>query len=358
RWLVVTTRALTARALRLGVSPTALVLALFAETLDRRAPQRRTALVVTTSHRPYLAAGTQHLVGPFTSTAVLVLEREADESLDEQAAAVHARLGEHLRHGLVSGVEALRGQRTGQPAPAVVFTSLLDVGPPPGVAGGFGAAIEYGVSQTTDVALDHQMWEQDGALRYRWDIDPTRFAPGAVETAFAAFGNALAAACTEAAADPRPPRPLQEAYLVARTAAADGPAEGCQCYQSFEADALDLQALADALRRLVDGHAVLRAAFAADGVTDRRHGPAQWRIPVIEAGDPAAHPALRAAIREEMTNQPFPLGSWPLFDLRVTRDDSGLSVVHCAFDLLVADGLSIHLLYRDLWRLYADPAAR
>ncbi|MCW1097520.1 amino acid adenylation domain-containing protein [Streptomyces sp. RS2] len=351
-------RALTARALRLGVSPTALVLALFAETLDRRAPQRRTALVVTTSHRPYLAAGTQHLVGPFTSTAVLVLEREADESLDEQAAAVHARLGEHLRHGLVSGVEALRGQRTGRPAPAVVFTSLLDVGPPPGVAGGFGAAIEYGVSQTTDVALDHQMWEQDGALRYRWDIDPTRFAPGAVETAFAAFGNALAAACTEAAADPRPPRPLQEAYLVARTAAADGPAEGCQCYQSFEADALDLQALADALRRLVDGHAVLRAAFAADGVTDRRHGPAQWRIPVIEAGDPAAHPALRAAIREEMTNQPFPLGSWPLFDLRVTRDDSGLSVVHCAFDLLVADGLSIHLLYRDLWRLYADPAAR
>ncbi|WP_326805428.1 amino acid adenylation domain-containing protein [Streptomyces sp. NBC_01788] len=351
-------QALTARAVRLGVSPTALVLALFAEALDRRAPQQRTALVVTTSSRPYLAAETPYLVGPFTSTAVLVLEREADETLDEQAAAVHARLGEHLRHGLVSGIEALREQRTGRPGPAVVFTSLLDVGPPPGVAGGFGAAIEYGVSQTTDVALDHQMWEQDGALRYRWDIDPTRFAPGAVEAAFAAFGNALAAACTELVGDPRPPRALQEAYMVARTAAGDGPAEGCQCYQSFEVDALDLEALADALRRLVEGHAVLRAAFAADGVTDRQHGPGQWRIPVIEAGDPAAHPALRGLIREEMTNQPFPLGGWPLFDLRVTRDDSGFSVVHCAFDLLVADGLSIHLLYRDLWRLYADPAAR
>ncbi|MCF4138048.1 condensation domain-containing protein [Streptomyces sp. Tue 6430] len=351
-------RALTARAVRLGVSPTALVLAVFAEALDRRAPQRRTALVVTTSSRPYLAAETPHLVGPFTSTAVLVLEREADETLDEQAAAVHARLGEHLRHGLVSGIEALREQRTGRPAPAVVFTGLLDVGPPPGVAGGFGAAIEYGVSQTTDVALDHQMWEQDGALRYRWDIDPTRFAPGAVETAFAAFGNALAGACAEPAGNPRPSRALQEAYMVARTAAGDGPAEGCQCYQSFEVDALDLEALADALRRLVDGHAVLRATFAADEVTVRQQGPEQWRIPVIEAGDPAAHPALRALIRDEMTNRPFPLGSWPLLDLRVTRDDSGFSVVHCAFDLLVADGLSIHRLYRDLWRLYADPAAR
>ncbi|WP_250399153.1 non-ribosomal peptide synthetase [Streptomyces cellostaticus] len=351
-------QALTARAVRLDVSPTALVLALFAEALDRRAPQARTALVVTTSSRPYLAAATPYVVGPFTSTAVLVLEREAGETLDEQAAAVHARLGEHLRHGLVSGIEALREQRTGRPAPAVVFTSLLDVGPPPGVAGGFGAAIEYGVSQTTDVALDHQMWEQDGALRYRWDIDPTRFAPGAVETAFTAFGNALAAACTEPSGDPRPTRALQEAYMVARTAAGDGSAEGCQCYQSFEVDALDLEALADALRRLVDGHAVLRAAFTADGVTSRQHGPRQWRIPVIEAGDPAAHPALRVLIREEMTNRPFPLGSWPLFDLRVTRDDSGFSVVHCAFDLLVADGLSIHRLYRDLWLLYADPAAR
>ncbi|MFC5657830.1 amino acid adenylation domain-containing protein [Streptomyces nogalater] len=351
-------RALTVRAARLGVSPTALVLTLFAEALDRRQPQRRTALVVTTSSRPYLAAETPYLVGPFTSTAVLVLAREADETLDEQAAAVHARLGEHLRHGLVSGIEALREQRTGRPAPAVVFTSLLDVGPPPGVGGGFGAAIEYGVSQTTDIALDHQMWEQDGALRYRWDIDPTRFAPGAVETAFAAFGNALAAACAEPAGEPRPPRALQQAYLVARAAAGDGPAEGCQCYQSFEADALDVDALADALRRLVDGHAVLRTAYTADGATTRRHGPAQWRIPVIEAGDPAAHPALRALIREDMTNRPFPLGGWPLFDLRVTRDDSGLSVAHCAFDLLVADGLSIHLLFRDLWRLYADPAAR
>ncbi|MFE9673016.1 amino acid adenylation domain-containing protein [Streptomyces sp. NPDC006259] len=351
-------QALTARAVRLGVSPTALVLALFAETLDRRHPQQRTALVVTTSSRPYLATETPHLVGPFTSTAVLVLEREADETLDEQAAAVHARLGEHLRHGLVSGIEALREQRTGLPAPAVVFTSLLDVGPPPGVAGGFGAAVEYGVSQTSDVALDHQMWEQDGALRYRWDIDPTRFAPGAVETAFAAFGNALAAAGTETTLDPRPPRALQEAYMVARTVPGDGPAEGCQCYQSFEVDALDLEALADALRRLVDGHAVLRTAFAADGVSVRQNGPAQWSVPVIQAGDPAAHRALRAMIREEMTNRAFPLGRWPLFDVRVTRDDGGSSVVHCAFDLLVADGLSIHRLFRDLWRLYADPAAR
>ncbi|WP_399882190.1 amino acid adenylation domain-containing protein [Streptomyces sp. BBFR51] len=351
-------QALTARAARLGVSPTDLVLAVFAEALDRRHPQQRTALVVTTSSRPYLPAETLHLVGPFTSTAVMILEREADETLDEQAAAVHARLGEHLRHGMVSGIEALRELRTGRPAPAVVFTSLLHVGPPPGVAGGFGAAIEYGVSQTTDVALDHQMWEQDGALRYRWDIDPTRFAPGAVETAFAAFGNALAAACTEPALDPRPPRALQEAYMVARTVPGEGPAEGCQCYQSFEVDALDLDALADALRRLVDGHAVLRTTFATDGVRVRPNGPERWSVPVIEAGDPAAHPELRATVREEMTNRAFPLGSWPLFDIRVTRDDGGSCVVHCAFDLLVADGLSIHRLYRDLWRLYADPAAR
>ncbi|MFD0395911.1 hypothetical protein ACFQ3Z_42920 [Streptomyces nogalater] len=169
-------RALTVRAARLGVSPTALVLTLFAEALDRRQPQRRTALVVTTSSRPYLAA----------ETPTWSARSPRPPSWSWPARPTRPSTNRPPRCTPASAntcgtawSPASRRCANSAPAgpPAVVFTSLLDVGPPPGVGGGFGAAIEYGVSQTTDIALDHQMWEQDGALRYRWDIDPTRFAP-------------------------------------------------------------------------------------------------------------------------------------------------------------------------------------
>lgn len=359
-------QALTEAAARMAVSPTALVLTVFAEALDRAHPQQRTSLVVTTSVRPYLPVDAAQVVGPFTSTAVHVIEESADEPFEEATQAVHARLSEHLRHGLVSGIAALRELRVSGPggpggdhrAPAVVFTSLLGVGPRPGVAGGFGSAVEYGVSQTSDIALDHQMWEQDGELRYRWDVDVTRFAPGAVEAAFAAFANGLAvAACPEPVAEPQPLRELQEAYLVARSAAGRQSAEGCQCYQSFAVDELDVGRLAAAVRRLVDAHPVLRTEAGPEGLLVRPHLPERWHIPVIDAAGEEEHRALCDRIRAELTDRPFPLGRWPLFELRVTRDGDGRCTVHCAFDLLVADGQSIHRLFRELWRLYDDPAA-
>ena len=375
---------------RARVSPTALVLDHFCEALERAGARRPFALVVTTSLRPYLPRSADEVVGPFTSTAIHVVDGGGTGSPGDAVRAVHERLGENLRHGLVSGIGALRARPGARavPPPAIVFTSLLDVGPRPGVAGGFGASVVYGTSQTTGVALDHQMWEQDEALHLRWDVDDARFAAGVIDVAWAAFRNALAATASEAApgdpaltgraasgadggpaglsdaglsdADPSdagPLRELQESYLVARAGAGDP--DGCQCYRTFDVPGLDVARLAAALSRLADGVAVLRAQPGPDGLRVRRVGLTPWLVPVIDLTGAAPDEVARTLgrLRDEMTLRPFPLGRWPLIDVRVTREPAGRTTVHCSYDLLVADGKSIHGLFRELWRLYADDDA-
>ncbi|MEO6082668.1 MAG: amino acid adenylation domain-containing protein [Umezawaea sp.] len=323
----------------LAVSPTALVLDLFTQCLTRMGARRPFSLVVTTSERPKLPRSADNLVGPFTSTAIHVTEQTDDMSFAESVQAAHAGLLEHLQHGSVSGIEAAR--RAKVTMPPVVFTSLLDID----VAGGFGGAIDYGVSQTSDVALDHQMWEQGGGLRLRWDVDDARFAAGDLDTAFAIFRNALASVDLSEG-EAQPPHELSQAYMVARLSSADD-VEGCQCYRGYEVEDLDFERLSRAVRWLVDGYDVLRARFTAEGVRVRDRGPAEWSIPVIDMDD---HERLRA----RMTSVPVPLGQWPLIDVRVTRDATGLSTVHCAIDLLVGDAPTIHTLFRELWRRYDD----
>ena len=280
-------RSLRDRAASLGVSPTSLVLTLFAEALARTEQRDAFSLALTTNSRPWLPREVDDVAGPFTSTTVFVAENTLGGPLDEAAKAVHHRLWQDLAHTAVSGVEVMRELRArdreaGQKALPVVFTSLLDVGPrregadhvPP---------VSYAVSQTSGVALDHQMWEQDGALHFRWDVAADRFPSGAVETTFAAFVNALHALCADTG-EVRllPLNELQKAYYVSRAAGTGTPQDfdGCQVYHSFEVRDLDVGRLEEAWLRMVAAYDVLRTEVTHDGrLRVRPDAPNGWRFP-------------------------------------------------------------------------------
>ncbi|GAA3897362.1 hypothetical protein GCM10022244_04560 [Streptomyces gulbargensis] len=336
-------------AARRGVSPTALLLGEFAAVLAEAGARLPFSLVLTTSDRAR-TRGAEDTVGVFTSTLVFPVA-------DTDAVAVQRRLAEDLDHATVPGVAALRRRRGLVPDLPVVFTSLLDDERPPG-----GFPERYAVGRTSGVALDHQVWEADGALHYRWDVVERAFTGPGARDLFDAYGARLRALAGEAAPvgprqheveedaveqdGRRPLDDLQEAYLVAR-ALAGGDAGGCRMVLGYEVDGVDTGRLREALTRLMGRHPVLRARV------DAEHG---LRLPPRDA--PVTAPEvvevpLTPELREQLLRRPFPLGEGHL-DVRVGRGQDGPDAVLLTVDLALVDARSIHLVGRELMRLYAD----
>ncbi|MCT7354815.1 condensation domain-containing protein, partial [Streptomyces sp. 15-116A] len=361
-------RSLRRRAAEAGVSPTSLLLTVFARVLGRGSGSPF-SLVLTVSERTRLPAAADRLIGPFTSNLVFPVPEEAlgGGPVDEAAGEVHRLLWSDLGYTAVSGVEALRALRSA-PALPVVFTSMLDLAEE---TEGFPAAPGYAVSETSGVHLDHQLRVRGGRLHLRWDVNEAALPRGRAERLFSAYVNALHLLAAERPEEARTERPnaLQQSYYVARTGA--GEPEGCHVHQSFVVRDLDLHRLTDAWLRMTAAYDVLRTTVLPDGTLRvDPEPPAHWRIPVEDIGveEPGATEEARDAggrtegpgggsVPADLGRPPFPLGHGPHTDLRVVRQADGRATVHLTVDLAVADARSIHLLGRELWRLYADPAA-
>ncbi|MGW3550388.1 amino acid adenylation domain-containing protein [Streptomyces griseoincarnatus] len=342
--------ALREAAARRGVTPTALLLGEFATVLTDAGARLPFSLVLTTSDRAR-TRGAEDTVGVFTSTLVFPVA-------DTDPVAVQRLLAEDLDHATVPGVVALRRRRDPVPDLPVVFTGMLDDERPPG-----GFPERYAVGRTSGVALDHQVWEADGALHYRWDVVERAFPGSGARNLFEAYGARLRALA--GVADPdgpggrgaeaedtveqegeRPLDDLQEAYLVAR-ALGDEDAGGCRMVLGYEVAGLDAGRLREAVTRLLERHPVLRARV------DAGHGLRMPSRSVPVAAPEIPEVPLTPELRAELLRQPFPLGDGHL-DVRVGRGEDGRDTVLLTVDLALIDARSIHLVGRELMRLYAD----
>jgi amino acid adenylation domain-containing protein len=196
------------RARGLGVSPTVLVLSIFAEVLASWSKTQRFALNLTLFNRLPLHADVDRLVGDFTSSLLLELQPDPQQSFAQRLRAVQEQLWRDLDHKLFSGVEMIRelGRARGGAQAAqmpVVFTSILGVGAAqednsaevdtPGEA-----EEVYSASQTSQVWLDHQVAEEGGGLSLVWDCLEAIFPPGLLDDMFAAYAQRLRALADDA----------------------------------------------------------------------------------------------------------------------------------------------------------------
>ncbi|HSK76239.1 MAG TPA: amino acid adenylation domain-containing protein [Thermoanaerobaculia bacterium] len=186
------------RALCSGVTPSGLLLAAFSEVLGTWSKTSRFTIVLTLFNRLPLHPDVEKLVGDFTSTILLEVERSPGESFERRAQAVQRQLWSDLDHRHVSGVEVLRETARSQgalarPASPVVFTSTLGLeaareGPP---APALPVEPVYAISQTPQVLLDHQVSERGGALVFNWDAVQALFPAGMLDGLFAAYRELL-----------------------------------------------------------------------------------------------------------------------------------------------------------------------
>jgi len=178
-----------------GLTPSVVLCTVFTEVLAVWSKSAQFTLNVTLFHRLPLHPEVNAVVGDFTSTVLLAVEGEAAGSFIERAQRLQRQLWEDLEHRYVSGVQVLRdlarlaggGPRMGMP---VVFTSTLGQEDTDAVAEWLGELV-YGVSQTPQVWLDHQVGEERGALVFNWDAVEALFPAGLLDAMFAAYCTRL-----------------------------------------------------------------------------------------------------------------------------------------------------------------------
>jgi amino acid adenylation domain-containing protein len=174
-------------------------------------------------------------------------------------------------------------------------------------------------------------------------------------------GSAAAAPGDTAASVPFPMTETQQALMIGRGDAVELGSIGCYGYFEWERAALDPARLSTAWRRVVERHDMLRAVGRTDGTQLVLPELPAYEIPLrdLRSASPEQVERELAALREEMSHVVFPVGSWPLFDLRIARLPGDVCRVHLGIDLQVLDASSaFQVLFPDLIDLYDDPDAR
>ncbi|MDY7095157.1 MAG: amino acid adenylation domain-containing protein [Acidobacteriota bacterium] len=203
------------RAAQARLSSSGLLIAAFSEILGRWSKDPRFTLTLTLFNPLPLHPQVFDIVGDFTSLALLSVNCASGETFAARARAVQRQLGRDLEHSQVGGVRVLRelARQRGMATAAmpVVFTSsLVDRGPrdeaAPAGEGILGESV-FSISQTPQVWLDHQVYEQNGSLHYNWDAVEQLFPQGLLDDMFEAYGELLNALVHEDRAWNEPLRP-------------------------------------------------------------------------------------------------------------------------------------------------------
>lgn len=356
--------ALKTQARTLNVSPSTVLLTLFTQTLADYSHNASYALVMTFFNRLPLNPQIEQVVGPFVSTNLFHVTSIDGEDGAAQAQRFHAQLLRDLDHNGVSGIRALRElKRLGKAQPnsalPIVFTSMLG-----NLNQHHGASwwdyMRYGITQTPQVYLDHQMMERDGQLVFNWDYADGYFAAELIDEMFADYCRRLTTYAAnpqrwhhaQAAVSPAfPLTELQQAYLLGKKISAGS---ASVIYQEFECEQLTLARLERAWSAVLARHDMLRVQINGTGQTIEPISPIlPLSVVDLRGMTSAEQKQTLADIRTTIANAAAQ--QTPYLDLRVTRLTDRF-IVHLCIDILIADGVSVHQIYKDLGRAYIGEA--
>jgi amino acid adenylation domain-containing protein len=149
---------------------------------------------------------------------------------------------------------------------------------------------------------------------------------------------------------------VQQAYWIGRTGSLELGGTACHMYTELEVADVDLARLERAIERLIERHPMLRSIVLPDGRQQILPDDLRCQVTVADLrGQPAQIVDTELdKIRERMSWQVLPADRWPLFEIRVSRLDTGCRI-HVDFDLLIGDALSIQILVREFLLLYDNP---
>jgi len=178
------------RAAQVDVTPTGVLLTIFADVLAAWSKSSRLTINIPLFNRLNLHPRINDIVGYFDTLLLLGFDPSPEDSFEARAKRAQAQIWSDLEHRYMDGVEVLRelanlkGSQTEARMP-VVFTSVIDEKFDAEVSR-FGQIIR-GVNPTSQVWLDLHVDEQDGDLIIKWDAVDELFPPGVMDEMLEAF---------------------------------------------------------------------------------------------------------------------------------------------------------------------------
>ncbi|HEX8362584.1 MAG TPA: amino acid adenylation domain-containing protein, partial [Longimicrobium sp.] len=187
---------LKARATRVGLTGTGILLAAYAETLAAWTRGPHFTLNLTFLHRHPMHPQVNDLVGEFTSLTLLEVDHREPDTFARRARRTQERLWSDLENHYFSGIQVLRelkrmhGGVTSAKMP-VVFTSALTLPIPDREKTPVSLRPVHSITQTSQVLLDCGVWEDSGALFCNWDVVEELYPEGYLPRMFEAYFGLL-----------------------------------------------------------------------------------------------------------------------------------------------------------------------
>ncbi len=191
-------------AARAGLTSTGLLLAAFADVLKVWSKSPRFTVNLTLFNRLPLHPQVNDLVGDMTSLTLLAVDGSSEGDFAERARRLQTQLWHDVDHRFVTGVEIMRELARRQHSTRgggmpVVFTSVIGQQSSDPPAAPLDKAV-YSLTQTPQVWLDPQIFEDAGALIVAWDAVEELFPDGLLDDMFDSYCRFLERLTTDKAA--------------------------------------------------------------------------------------------------------------------------------------------------------------
>ncbi|MBT5229921.1 MAG: amino acid adenylation domain-containing protein, partial [Methylococcales bacterium] len=185
------------------VTPSMVVCTVFSQVLATWSRSSHFTLNLTLFNRLPVHDDVMSLVGDFTSLLLLEVNTQLEESFIQRVHKIQSQLLQDIEHRAVNGIDVIRqinkqANHSQSALMPVVFTSALpiqEVDEQEGFPFSWLGDRNFSITQTPQVWLDHQVFEEEGALHISWDVVEGLFPDNLIEDMFAAYNQLLEQLC-------------------------------------------------------------------------------------------------------------------------------------------------------------------
>jgi amino acid adenylation domain-containing protein len=153
---------------------------------------------------------------------------------------------------------------------------------------------------------------------------------------------------------PFPLTEVQKAYIAGRNDEFELGGTSTHIYKEFDTQ-LDINRINYAINILIERHPILRTIINEDG-TQYFIENKEYKIDVEDIRNLSTDIKKQEIerIRQEMSHYVFPIGIWPLFNIKVLIVTDTLSRLFISMDVLITDATSSSILLKELKSLYEE----